>query len=48
MVVAMKDKAGPGSGAPASHGFRANLTASLTDLVQMECLARSTQVIRVM
>jgi hypothetical protein len=27
--------------------FRANLTASLTDLVQMECLARSTQVIRV-
>jgi hypothetical protein len=46
MVVALKDDAGPGAGA--SHGFRANLTASLTDLVQMECLARSTQVIRVM
>lgn len=43
----MKEKVGPTSGAP-SHGFRANLTASLTDLVQMECLARSTQVIRVM
>jgi hypothetical protein len=48
MVVAMKDEAGSGSGAPVSHGFRANLIASLTDLVQMECLARSTQVIRVM
>jgi hypothetical protein len=48
MVVAMKEKADPGPGTPASHGFRANLTASLTDLVQMECLARSTQVIRVM
>ncbi len=43
----MKDPLGSGSGAPLSHGFRANLTASLADLVQMECLARSTQVIRV-
>jgi hypothetical protein len=47
MVIAMKDKV-PGSTAPASQGFRANLTANLTDLVQMECLARSTHVIRVM
>jgi len=30
-----------------THGFRANLTASLADLVQLECLARSTHVIRV-
>lgn len=44
----MKDDAGPGFGATPAHGFRANLTANLTDLVQMECLARSTQVIRVM
>jgi hypothetical protein len=48
MVGAIKEKAGADPGTPASHGFRANLTASLTDLVQMECLARSTQVIRVM
>src|SRR5690349_3481164 len=48
MVMALKENAGPGRGAPPSHGFRANLTASLTDLVQLECLARSTQVIRVM
>jgi hypothetical protein len=47
MVSAMKEKP-PESVGPASHGFRANLTASLTDLVQLECLARSTQVIRVM
>jgi hypothetical protein len=48
MVVAVKDDADPGAAVGVSHGFRANLTASLTDLVQMECLARSTQVIRVM
>jgi hypothetical protein len=48
MVVALKENMGHGSGAPVSNGFRANLTANLTDLVQMECLARSTQVIRVM
>jgi hypothetical protein len=47
MVVAVKEKMGTGPGEPASHGFRANLTASLIDLVQMECLSRSTQVIRV-
>jgi hypothetical protein len=48
MVVALKENMGHGSGAPVSNGFRANLIANLTDLVQMECLARSTQVIRVM
>jgi hypothetical protein len=48
MGVAVKDNVGKGSGPSPSHGFRANLTANLTDLVQMECLARSTQVIRVM
>jgi hypothetical protein len=45
MTLAMKKTPGPGA---SGHGFRANLTgASLIDLVQMECLARATQVVRV-
>jgi len=44
----MKEAPGPHADAPSEHGFRANLTgASLADLVQMECLARTTQVVRV-
>jgi hypothetical protein len=44
----MKEAPGPHADATSEHGFRANLTgASLADLVQMECLARTTQVVRV-
>jgi hypothetical protein len=44
----MKEVPGSRANATSEHGFRANLTgASLADLVQMECLARSTQVVRV-
>ena len=44
----MKEPSGSRSSATAESGFRANLTgASLPDLVQLECLARTTQVVRV-
>lgn len=44
----MKEASGSHANATSEHGFRANLTgASLADLVQMECLARTTQVVRV-
>lgn len=44
----MKEPPGSRSGTASESGFRANLTgASLVDLVQMECLARTTQVVRV-
>ncbi len=44
----MKDLSGPRADAAGEHGFKANLTgADLADLVQMECLARTTQVVRV-
>jgi hypothetical protein len=44
----MKEAPGSHADATSEHGFRANLTgASLVDLVQMECLARTTQVVRV-
>lgn len=44
----MKEAPGSHANAPSEHGFRANLTgASLADLVQMECLAGTTQVVRV-
>lgn len=48
MIPAMKDPPGPRTSTTAESGFRANLTgASLSDLVQLECLARTTQVVRV-
>jgi hypothetical protein len=44
----MKEAPGSHADPTTEHGFRANLTgASLVDLVQMECLARTTQVVRV-
>jgi hypothetical protein len=44
----MKEASGSRAGGAAESGFRAHLTgASLADLVQMECLARTTQVVRV-
>jgi hypothetical protein len=48
MTAAMKDPTGSRPGGGSEPGFRANLTgASLADLVQMECLANSTLVVRV-
>jgi len=44
----MKEASGSHANSTSEHGFKANLTgASLADLVQMECLARTTQVVRV-
>jgi len=44
----MKDPSATRSGGASEVGFRANLTgACLADLVQMECLANSTQAVRV-
>jgi hypothetical protein len=48
MSAAMKDATGSRSGGSGEPGFSANITgASLADLVQMECLANSTLVVRV-
>jgi hypothetical protein len=48
MSAAMKDLTAPGAVGGSGPGFSANITgASLADLVQMECLANATRVVRV-
>ena len=48
MAAVMKDPPGSGASTASDRGFSANLTgAHLADLVQMECLANSTLVVRV-
>src|SRR6185503_18614394 len=48
VTAVMKDPPGSRASSASEQGFSANLTgASLADLVQMECLANSTLVVRV-